>query len=113
MGWPRPFDNGRGPLFFSLKSGFPNKIGATMERIKFTVDSVILGNRVHAAGDVIEVDDEQFARLVKNEKAATATDDEPTQFPAPAETAAVEIPDSPDGGQGGAAKGVAMAGNRR
>jgi hypothetical protein len=82
-------------------------------RIKFNRDHVVLANRVHAAGDVIEVSDEQYERLVKNEKAAEETDDELTVFPEPSPEAAVEIPgQTPDGTPGGV-KAMVKPGTRR
>ena len=82
-------------------------------RIKFNVDNVIHNSRVHAAGDVVEVDDEQFARFVKREKVAVETDEEPTVFPSAVETATDEPTDPPDGGQVNAQKAVKSASSRR
>ena len=77
-------------------------------RIKFTIASVLFAGRVHSKGDVIEVEEDQFVRLVKNEKAAVETDEELTVFPEPAEPEPEPSEDnqSPDGGQGGASKGT-------
>lgn len=88
-------------------------------RIRFTVANVIHNERVHAAGDVIEIeDDDQYARFVNREKVAVDSDDEPTVFPAPVEyqpveTAAEEPPVSPDNGEANAVKAVKSGGNRR
>jgi hypothetical protein len=88
-------------------------------RIRFTADNVIHNERVHAAGDVIEIeDDDQYARFVKREKVAVDSDDAPTVFPAPVEyqpveTAAEEPPASPDNGQANSVKAVKSGGNRR
>ena len=88
-------------------------------RIRFTADNVIHNERVHAAGNVIDVeDDDQYARFVKREKVAVDSDDVPTVFPAPVEyqpveTAAEEVPISPDNGQANAVKAVKSSGNRR
>ncbi|WP_010586409.1 hypothetical protein [Schlesneria paludicola] len=84
-----------------------------MLRIKFTVASVILNDRVHSIGDVVEVDEDQFKRLVKTEKSAVETDDELTVFPEPSEAAVDEPPKSPDGGQGGAEKATKGGGSNR
>jgi hypothetical protein len=82
-------------------------------RIKFSVDNVIHNSRVHAAGDVAEVDDEQFARFVKREKIAVETDEEPTVFPVPVETAAEEPTDNAEGGPVNAQKAVKTPSSRR
>lgn len=84
-----------------------------LQRIKFTRDSVVLNGRVHAVGDVVEVEDDHHARLVKNEKSAVDTDEEPTVFPAPVETAAEEPTDNADGGLINAQKAVKTASTRR
>ena len=83
-----------------------------MYRIKFLVAHVIIGNRVHSAGDVIDVDEDQCKRLVKVEKTAVETDDELTVFPEPADPVEPEDPPkSPDGAQGGPEK-AAKTGRR-
>lgn len=74
-----------------------------MFRVKFIKPHVVFNSRVHATGDVIEVTEDHFNRLTKNEKCAVETDEELTHFPDPVEPE--PIPDvSPDGGQGGLEK---------
>jgi len=71
-----------------------------MYRVKFTKPSVVFNSRVHSVGDVIEVSEDHFTRMVKNEKCAVETDEELTVFPEPVEPEpAPEL--SPEGGQGG------------
>lgn len=84
-------------------------------RIKFLIAHVILNDRVHAKGDVIDVDEDQFKRLVKVEKAAVETDEELTVFPEPAaiESEPDEPNASPEGGVGGVETAVKAAGKSR
>ncbi|WP_010584443.1 hypothetical protein [Schlesneria paludicola] len=84
-----------------------------MFRIKFVVPFIVLNQRVHSIGDVVEVDEDQCKRLVKTEKVAVETDDELTVFPEPSEAAVDEPPKSPDGGQGGAEKATKGGGSNR
>jgi hypothetical protein len=73
-----------------------------MPRIKFKKDNVKFGTRIHAKGDVIEVDEIHADRLIEH-NAAEETDDEPTQFPEP-EVLEEVLPPTPEGNKGGTAK---------
>lgn len=79
-------------------------------RIKLLKPHIVLGNRVHAKGDVVDVDEDTFIRLVKNDKNAVECDEELTVFPEP-ETAVDEPPTPPE--NGGNEKATGRSGNRR